>query len=148
MNDSNTGELTWVKLTWELYYPSALPPARPIEISFWWRDCLKVLPTFKNLVVCTFAQGNSILLWKDKWTDVPLQEAWPHLFSFAKNDSISLKKVIAATDLSNLFYLLVSKEAMVQLNLFQAMLQELMPTNDSDSWTVLGSASVKVSFVY
>jgi hypothetical protein len=48
------------------------------------------------------------MLWKDKWADEPLRETWPHLFSFAKNDSISLKEAIAITDL---------KEAIVDTNL-------------------------------
>jgi hypothetical protein len=60
----------------------------------------------------------------------------------------SLSRTSLLLLISDLFYLLVSKEAMVQLNLFPAMLHELMPTNDSDSWTVLGSASVKVYHVY
>jgi hypothetical protein len=32
----NHADIPWVHLTWELYYSSALPPTRPIEISFWW----------------------------------------------------------------------------------------------------------------
>jgi hypothetical protein len=104
----NHADLSRVKLTWVLYDSSALPPARPREILFWCRDCLKVLLTFKNIVVCTFVQGNSIMLWKDKWADEPLRETWPHLFSFAKNDSISLKEAIDITDL---------KEAIVDTNL-------------------------------
>jgi hypothetical protein len=117
----NQDDLPWARLTWELYYSLALPPARPREISFWLRDCLKVFSTFKNLVVCTIA--HSVLLWKGKWIESPLQETWPHLFSFARNDSTFLKDALAVTDLSDLFHLPLSKETTVQLNLFHTMLQ-------------------------
>jgi hypothetical protein len=77
-----------------------------------------------------------------------LQEKWLHLYSFDKDESISLKEAIAAPHISELFHLPVSEEAMIQLNLFQALLQELLPTTDSDSWTMLGNTLVKVSQVY
>jgi hypothetical protein len=117
----NHANLPCVKLAWELYYPYALPPARPREIFFWWRDFLKVLPKFKHLVIYNCVQENSILLWKDIWTDVPLQDTWPRLLSVAKNGFISLKYALAAPDISVLFHLPVSKEAMVQLTLFQTV---------------------------
>jgi hypothetical protein len=56
------------------------------------------------LAVCKFGQGNSILLWKDKWAAKTLQETWPHLFYFAKNDSITLKATLGMHDLANLFH--------------------------------------------
>jgi hypothetical protein len=103
-------DIPWVHLTYELYYSSGLPPARPREISFRWRDCLKVLPTFKELATCDFVQGNYILLWKDKWAAEPMQEAWPHLFSFGKNESITLKAAMGMSDLADLFTSLFLKK--------------------------------------
>jgi hypothetical protein len=69
----NHADIPWVGLSWELYYTSALSPARPREISFWWRDCLKMLPAFMQVATCEYVQGNSILLWKDKWAADTLQ---------------------------------------------------------------------------
>jgi hypothetical protein len=132
-----------------LYYPYALPPARPREIFFWWRDFLKVLPKFKHLVIYNCVQENYILLWKDIWTDVPLQDTWPRLLSVAKNGFISLKYALAAPDISVLFHLPVSEEVIVQLNLFEALLQESIPGNGFDFWSVMGNhAYVKMSHVY
>jgi hypothetical protein len=144
----NRTDLTWVNLAWELYYTTALPPARSRDISFWWRDCLKTLPTYKNLDICTFVQGNSILLWQDTWSDIPLKLKWPHLFSFAKNESVSLKEALASPHIPDLFHLPISEEALVQLNLFQALLQDLLPSAENDSWTMLGNSSLPVSKVY
>jgi hypothetical protein len=144
----NHADIPWVHLAWEFYYTSASPPARLRDVSFWWRDCLKTLPTYKNLAICTFVQGNSILLWEDSWSDTPLKLKWPHLFSFAKNGSISIKEALASPHIPDLFHLPISEEALVQLNLFQVMLQDLMPHADNDSWTVLGNSSLHVSKVY
>jgi hypothetical protein len=74
---------------------------------------------------------------------------WPHLFSFAKNDSICLKEALGTSYLTVLFHLPIAEEAMVQPNLFQAMLQSLVPGNGYDSWFISGtSRSTEVSQVY
>jgi hypothetical protein len=72
-----------------------------------------------------------------------------HLFSFAKNDSISLQAALETSDFTDLFHLPVSEEAMVQLNLFQTMLQNLLHGDGYDSWSIFGSSkSYKVSQLY
>jgi hypothetical protein len=119
-----------------------------MDVSFWWRDCLKTLPTYKNLAICSFVQGNSILLWQDSWSDIPLKLKWPHLFSFVKNESISIKEALASPYIPDLFHLPISEEALVQLNLFQALLQDLTPHAGNDSLTMFGNSSLQVSKVY
>jgi hypothetical protein len=52
----NKADIPWVKMAWEMYYNTALPPARIREVSFWWRDWLAILPTFKELVSVTFSK--------------------------------------------------------------------------------------------
>jgi hypothetical protein len=43
----------------------------------------------------------------------------------------------------------VSEEAMVQMNLFQAMLHNLLPGDGYDTWSILDSSkSLKVSHIY
>jgi hypothetical protein len=50
---------------------------------------------------------------------------------------------------SQLFHLPVSEEAMVQLNFFQTMLQNLLPGDGYDSWFIFGSnKSYNVSQLY
>jgi hypothetical protein len=77
-----------------------------------------------------------------------LKLKWPHLFSFAKNGSISIKEALASPHIPDLFHLPISEEALVQLNLFQALLQDLTPHAGNDSWTMLGNSSLQVSKVY
>jgi hypothetical protein len=108
-----------------------------------------MMPTFKQVATCEYGQGNSILLWKDKWASDTLQATWPHLFLFSKNDSISLQPALETSDFTDLFHLPVSEEAMVQLNLFQTMLQNLLHGDGYDSWSIFGSSkSYKVSQLY
>jgi hypothetical protein len=42
----NKKDVPWVHLVWESYYSPALPPTKFKDCSFWWRDCLKLLPKF------------------------------------------------------------------------------------------------------
>jgi hypothetical protein len=64
----NRADVPWVNLIWEVYYSSCLPPAKSREVSFWWRDCLKVLPEFKSMAVCSLGSGSSVQLWNDSWS--------------------------------------------------------------------------------
>jgi hypothetical protein len=145
----NKVDLLWVKMSWELYYSSSLPPARTREVSFWWRDFLKLLPRFKDISHCDFIQGNSILLWQDKWSGLPLKDTWPHLYSFCKEEGISIKQALLVPDASDLFFLPLSEEALLQFHIFQALLLDPEPAIDTDTWTVLGNVmTTKVSSIY
>jgi hypothetical protein len=69
-----------------------------------------MLPAFKQVATCEYVQGNSILLWKDKWAANTLQATWQQLCSFAKNDSISLQTAVQTIDITELFHLPMSEE--------------------------------------
>jgi hypothetical protein len=86
----NKANLPWVKLIWESYYSIVLPPARTMDVSFWWRDCLKSSPAFKEMVNCQVNCGDYVLLWKDSWLNNSLQWQLPRLFSFAKNEDTTV----------------------------------------------------------
>ena len=74
---------------------------------FLWRDCLKSLPKFKSLATCSFNIGNSMLLWKGKWSDGDfLRHRWPHLFSFEKDENVKVQRENGSVELSELFYYL------------------------------------------
>jgi hypothetical protein len=142
-------DLPLVKMSWELYYAICLPPARTREVSFWWRDFLKMLRTFKILAECDFIQGNSIFLWKDRWAAHTLKETWPHLYSFCKDEDISISQALPAHDMTDLFHLPLSEEALLQFQLFQAMLLNLELAAGFDVWTVFGNfVATKASRVY
>jgi hypothetical protein len=108
-----------------------------------------MLPTFKNLAECDFIQGNSIFLWKDRWAAHTLKETWPHLYSFCKDEDISISQALPAHDMTDLFHLPLSEEALLQFQLFQAMLLNLELAAGFDVWTVFGNfVATKASRVY
>jgi hypothetical protein len=119
-------------MAWKMYYSSTR------DVSFWWRDCLTVFPTFNQIAQCDFQPGNYILLWQDSWSQIPLKDTWPHLFSFCKNEAISLKQALLISYLADMFHLPLSEEALAQFHLFQAFLITLEPSENVDYWTILG----------
>jgi hypothetical protein len=141
----NKADLPWVKMSWELYYSTSLPPARSREVSFWWI----VLPAFKEVAQCDFIQENSILLWQDKWSALPLKDTWTHLYSFCKDEGISIKQALLVPEASDLFYFPLSEEALLQFHFFQALILDLEPAMGMDTWKVFGNAvTTKFSCVY
>jgi hypothetical protein len=121
----NRANLPWVKLVWEAYYSTALPPNNSRDVSFWWRYCLKCLPGFKALAQCSVASGASILLLHDVWAQQPLSLALPHLYSFSKNTEVSIASVLQLDFLHSHFHLPLSVEAFAQLHELHDMLQGL-----------------------
>jgi hypothetical protein len=106
----NRSNLPRVNMVWEFYYSIALPPAKARDISFWWRDCLKSLPEYKRLASCTVLNGSSVMLWQDSWHDGPLKWQLSHLFSFAKNEAISIASAVSMDSLWDHFHLPLSTD--------------------------------------
>ena len=87
-NFFNNKDTPWVQLVWEAHYPEGkVPIGSSTKGYFWWRDCSKLIVTFKQNAICNMKKGDTILLWKDKWLDNQrtLQGTSPQLHSFAKN---------------------------------------------------------------
>jgi hypothetical protein len=58
-------------------------------------------------------------------------------------------QALLAHDMADLFHLPLSEEALLQFQLFQAMLLNLQPTDGFGTWTVFGnSVATKTSTVY
>jgi hypothetical protein len=138
----NKANLPWVKLLWEVYYANALPPSRSRDISFWWRDCLKILSDFKGLTKCSIGTGSSVLLWIDSWINVPLNMQLPHLYSFTVNEVVSIHQAKSLEQLLALFHLPLSNEAFAQFQTLQDFMINLPDSSDSDSWEVFGSNTI------
>jgi hypothetical protein len=87
----NNQDIPWVKLIWQAYYQyGAVPITSTSRGSFWWRDCIALIPEFKQFTTCAPGNGKSIMLWDDKWQDTILKHKFPHLFSFTKNRNINI----------------------------------------------------------
>jgi hypothetical protein len=145
----NRADIPWVNLVWEVYYSSCLPPAKSSDVSFWWRGCLKALPDFKDLAVCSIGSGSSVLLWHDSWSGQSLKQQLPHLFSFAKFGESSVLQAIGLDALEDHFHLPLSVEAYAEFNTMLGLLEDLPNSQANDTWTAFGnSTSSKVSAAY
>lgn len=50
----NRENITWVELIWIAYYDNNNIPNEDDSMdSFWWRDCCKLIPSFKDMTSCS-----------------------------------------------------------------------------------------------
>lgn len=104
------------------------------------KQYLHLLPSFKQASSCTVSSGSSILFWKDNWEGEILQQKFPELYSFAKNDSLSIKRFCAATHWTEHFHLPLSNQAFNQFTQLEEIIPELHHS-DKDKWICNGQAS-------
>jgi len=97
----NRLDIPWVHLIWESYYTDgSLPTQSKRKGSFWWKDILKLIDSFKGLAMIHVSDGATCLFLDDLWNSRVPRLSYPELFSFAKDPHISLKEVLAL-DLNN-----------------------------------------------
>jgi hypothetical protein len=91
----NHADIPWGTLTWQCLYSNQVVPhvKRPIG-SFWWKDVMSYNANFLMLASCKAGRGNSICFWSDTWDLGVLRWKYPQLFSFAKNQNVSIKKFL------------------------------------------------------
>jgi hypothetical protein len=85
----NKANLPWVKLIWWKYYPNGKVPGHTLKGSFWWRDNLRLLSTFKGIAQVHLGTGDTVLFWDDLWNGQIMKLKYPELYSFAINKSIT-----------------------------------------------------------
>ena len=58
----NHGDVPWVTLIWDAYYPCKIPHAMDLVGSFWWRDIMQLSDVFRGTTRVTLGNGSSSLL--------------------------------------------------------------------------------------
>ena len=86
----NRLEIHWVKLIWQKFYSSGQLPVSIQRASFWWRDILKLLSSFKGLASIQLADGSTCYLWANNWAREALSAKYLELFSYVKNRNLSV----------------------------------------------------------
>lgn len=113
----NKVDIPWISLTWNAFFQNRLAlPSRRIGGSFWWKDIMGLLDDFKGFSRCSVSNGGSCLFWKDLWDYGLLLVTWPHLFSFAKDQDVSVAQFLAEEEVLDNFFLPLSPTAMSQLH--------------------------------
>lgn len=138
----NKHDLPWVHLLWEQYYSNGQLPGFRKRGSFWWRDIVKLLDTFKGIARPMVQYGCTIQFWNDLWDGRIYAHNYPELLSFALNKNITLHQVKLSNSLHALFSLPLSIEAYVQYQEMEAHIQQLDLTEKNDGWTYIWGSNI------
>jgi len=134
----NRVDTLWVQLVWELHYSNGtLPSITRKKGSFWWRDILKLLDSYKGLAMVNIRDGASCLLWDGLWLHRVPSQRFPELFSFAKKIHISVSSAISAGGLASLFHLPISNQALQQLITLAEDLNSVQDLDEKDIWSYI-----------
>lgn len=131
--------IPWVQLIWNTYYDGVVPHATILCGSYWWKDIMRINDTFRMHSLITVNTGDCVLFWHDSWnilnSSVPLRERYPRLFSFVLDDKLFVNDFIMEGELSTLFQLPLSEEAMQELLDIQNGLSSLhRDVSENDVW--------------
>jgi hypothetical protein len=58
--------------------------------SFWWKDLLKLIDTFRNIAQYMVGDGTTVMFWSDLWNGNLFQQKFPRLYSYLRNKNISV----------------------------------------------------------
>ena len=107
----NRHDTPWVNLIWETYYQDNKLLGEELVGSFWWKYILKLNDQYKAMARCNLGDGRSAVFWTDLWSNVILQQEYPHLFSFVQNTSVTVQQVVNTEYLEDLFHLPLCSQA-------------------------------------
>jgi hypothetical protein len=107
------------------------------------------LDLYKAKASRTLHSGETVLFWTDLWSNVVLSTKWPYLFTFAKDTTISVKNVLLTEEISSLFHLPLTIQAMSEYQQLLGLIQDTQVSLEKDKWAVTTAApGYKVSSMY
>jgi len=83
----------------------------------------------------------SCFLWHDLWGSGVYSQLYPELYSFGRNDLVTLSVAVNTPTLHSLFHLPLSREAFAQLNLLTSVLQGLQLHHSNATWSYIWGSS-------
>jgi hypothetical protein len=133
----NKEDIPWVYMVWR-YYPSCVPHASNFCDSFWWRDIIKLVESYRSICIINGKSGDTALLWFDSWNGLDLHTDFPRLFSFALDNTISVREVFQQEDISQLFYLPLSQKVFEELEQLQLIIASIeLDSDGKDEWRTI-----------
>jgi len=82
----------------------------------------------------TVGDGSTILFWSDACHGAPLDEQWPHLFSYAHDEHILVQQFLTEEDTSTFFHVPLSIDAYEQYQVMFSKLGNVQLTQGNDTW--------------
>lgn len=138
---SNRRDIPWVNLIWEKHYKNGKLPSHVKKGSFWWRDVLKLLSDFKGLAVIQIRNGQTCFFWKDKWLNIPLEQNFHEIHSFAKNKLITVNRAFSQDTIIGMFNLPLSQTSFTQMQNLQQIMEATTLENSDDIWSYNGGSN-------
>jgi hypothetical protein len=102
--------------------------------SFWWRDILKTTLYFKDITKVCVGDGRLVSFWHDKWIGWPLSLSYSKLFSYARNEHLSLSSTKSVTLLQYIFQLPLSATTLSRLLVLEINMQHIHTKEEVDRW--------------
>ena len=129
-------------MVWNTYYSSGkIPHASKFMGSFWWRDVLKLCDLFRGIASCKVGDGKTVLFWHDLWNDNIRRNKYPRLFTFAKNQNISVATFLTQENLTDNFHLPLIEPANSELQQLldevQQIRESVIEPEEKDSWSYI-----------
>ena len=124
--------IPWCNLIWSKYYQHKIPHATREVGSFWWKDILRLNIIYRGIARCTIGNGSIVTFWDDLWTDDILSSKYPRLYSYAKDQNISVQRIMQTDDIREIFNLPLSEQAMNELMPMQHDIQQVSYDEDSN----------------
>jgi hypothetical protein len=136
----NRVDIPWINIIWANHYSHSLPSDKPVG-SFWWRDVLKTLESFKGIARVEIRDGKTTFLWHDNWDGMRKSARYPELWSFASSKDITIQQARMAAS-HEMFHTPLSAEAFEQFQALRDLLVNLQHNNQRDKWLYNGSSSL------
>lgn len=134
----NNHDLPRVKLIRCCYYNNGVPHAVNKCGSFWWRDVMSFVTDFRGISAASLGSGQTLLFWKDLWNGFLFYHKYPRLFSFAKDQDISVHDYLHNEDITGIFNVPLTHQASQECDSMQLDLEEVSINPDtSNSWNYI-----------
>jgi hypothetical protein len=119
----NRINISWVNIVWNSHYwDGAIPFLRKVG-SFWWRDVLKTMNTYKGFSRVIIEDGRTTRLWLDQWDNRVPEVAFRELFSFVMNKDITMRQAKDMEYPQNMFHTPMSETTHEQYQILIESLQ-------------------------
>jgi len=131
-------DIPWCNLIWSKYYQHKVPHSSREMGSFLWKDILRLNTIYRGIAKCVIGNGATVTFWDDLWTNEILSFKYPWIHSFAKDQNISVMKIMQTDDISEIFNLPLSDQAWSELLALQNDIQQInFDENSADTWTFI-----------
>ena len=113
---------------------------------------MRLIDSYKSMARCTIGDGKSSLFWSDLWHTNCLDQLFPHLYSFVRDQNLSVQNVLMFEYLEDLFHLPLTQEACLEFELMEEICDTLKRSalNEKlDTWSYMwGNNNFSVAKAY